>query len=160
MNGKDFFEYIRTYAEIYKKMFIELDSFQLKEFKEFYKAYCLGYEGHWRTGDNYVREMYKSITLYLFDKFGEDVLNRYYKILYLLCYYLRRSNSRVFYQTVAKYPKNLFSIISNAKSEYDLKVLDSKLQLSVSGGFVDNQGKNRFQQYEQVVELLKGKKDE
>lgn len=160
VNGKDFFEYIRTYAEIYKKMFIELDSFQLKEFKEFYKAYCLGYEGHWRTGDNYVREMYKSITLYLFDKFGEDVLNRYYKILYLLCYYLRRSNSRVFYQTVAKYPQNLFSIISNAKSEYDLKILDSKLQLSVSGGFVDNQGKNRFQQYEQVVELLKGKKDE
>lgn len=160
VNGKDFFEYIRTYAEIYKKMFVELDTYQLKEFKEFYKEYCLGYEGHWRTGDNYVREMYKSITLYLFDKFGEDVLNRYYKTLYLLCYYLRRSNYRVFYQTVAKYPHNLFAIISNAKSEYDLKALDSKLLLKVSGGYVGQDGESKFPQYEQVVGLLNGKKDE
>lgn len=160
VNGKDFFEYIRTYAEIYKKMFLELDSYQLKEFKDFYKEYCLGYDGHWRTGDNYIRQMYKSITFYMFDKFGEDVLNRYYKTLYLLCYYLRRSNSKVYYQTVAKYPQSLFAIISNAKSEYDLKALDSKLQLKVVGGFVDAEERSKFPQYEQVVGLLTRTKDE
>ena len=104
--------------------------------------------------------MYKSITFYMFDKFGEDVLNRYYKTLYLLCYYLRRSNSKVYYQTVAKYPQSLFAIISNAKSEYDLKALDSKLQLKVAGGFEDAEGRSKFPQYEQVVGLLTRTKDE
>lgn len=161
VNGRNFFEYIKTYVEIYKKMFVELDSYQLKEFKDFYKEYCLGYEGHWRTGDNYVREMYKSITMYLFDKFGEDVLNRHYKTLYLHCYYLRRCNSKVYYQTVAKYPHSLFAIISNAKSEYELKALDSGLQLQVYGGFVDKEGRSKFPQYEQVAGLLSnGKKYE
>lgn len=160
VNGKDFFEYVQTYTEIYKKMFLELDSFQLKEFKDFYKEYCIGYSGHWRTGDNYVREMYKSMVLYLFDKFGEEVLNQYYKTLYLLSYILRRQNSRIFYQTVAKYPHEIFSIISNAKSEADLKALDSRLTFQVSGGYIDKAGNNKFPQYEKVVALIKEKKDE
>ena len=160
VNGKDFFEYIRTYTEIYKKMFLELDSYQLKEFKDFYKEYCLGYDGHWRTGDNYVREMYKSIVMYLFDKFGEDVLNRYYEKLYLLCYYLRRSKQKVYYQTVAEYPQKFFTIINNAKSESDLKALDLALQINVRDGFVDKEGMNKFPQYEKVVERLNGKNNE
>lgn len=154
VNGKDFFEYIQSYTEIYKKMFLELDSFQLKEFKEFYKRYCIGYNGHWRTGDNYVREMYKSMVFYLFDKFGEDVLNRYYKILYLLSYILRRQNSKVFYQTVAKYPHEIFAIISGAKSEADLVALHSRLQFQVSGGY------SNFPEYEEVVSLVKEQKYE
>ena len=160
VNGKDFFEYINTYTEIYKKMFLELDSYQLKDFKDFYKKYCLEYDGHWRTGDNYVREMYKSITLYLFDKFGEDVLNRYYEKLYLLCYYLRRSKQKVYYQTVAEYPQKFFAIINNAKSESDLKALDSELHLKVTDGFVDKEERNKFQQYEQVVKRLIGNNNE
>ena len=160
VNGKDFFEYINTYTEIYKKMFIELDSYPLKTFKDFYKEYCLGYDGHWRIGDKYVLEMYKSITLYLFDKFGEDVLNRYYEKLYLLCYYLRRSKQKVYYSTVAEYPQKFFSIINNAKTESDLQALDTELHLNVTEGFVDKGKRNKFQQYEQVVERLKGKKNE
>ena len=160
VNGKDFFEYVNTYTEIYKKLFIELDSYLLKDFKDFYKKYCLEYDGHWRTGDNYVREMYKSITLYLFDKFGEDVLNRYYEKLYLLCYYLRRSKQKVYYQTVAEYPQKFFTIINNAKSESDLKALDLALQINVRDGFVDKEGMNKFPQYEKVVERLNGKNNE
>ena len=104
--------------------------------------------------------MYKSITLYLFDKFGEDVLDRYYEKLYLLCYYLRRSKQKVYYQTVAEYPQKFFAIINNAKSESDLKALDSELHLKVTDGFVDKEGRNKFQQYEQVVERLIGKNNE
>ena len=141
-------------------MVLELDSYQLKDFKDFYKKYCLEYDGHWRTGDNYVREMYKSITLYLFDKFGEDVLNRYYEKLYLLCYYLRRSKQKVYYQTVAEYPQKFFAIINNAKSESDLKALDSELHLKVTDGFVDKEERNKFQQYEQVVKRLIGNNNE
>ena len=116
VNGKDFFEYVNTYTEIYKKLFIELDSYQLKDFKDFYKKYC--------------------------------------EKLYLLCYYLRRSKQKVYYQTVAEYPQKFFAIINNAKSESDLKALDSELHLNVTDGF------NKFQQYEQVVERLTGKNNE
>ena len=148
VNGKEFFIYIQTYAELYKRLFLELDSYQLREFKTFYKKYCLGYDGHWRRGDNYVREMYKSIILFIFDKFGENILNKYYKILYLLTYFVRRKYSKVFYQTVAKHPQEFFSIIMNAKSEFELKTLYDKIQWDVNGDF-------SFPQYEEVVNQLK-----
>ena len=104
--------------------------------------------------------MYKSIVMYLFDKFGEVVLNRYYEKLYLLCYYLRRSKQKVYYQTVAEYPQKFFTIINNAKSESDLKALDLALQINVRDGFVDKEGMNKFPQYEKVIERLNGKNNE
>lgn len=149
VNGKEFFDYIRTYAEIYKRLFIELDTYQLREFKSFYKIHCLKYDGHWRTGDNYVREMYKSIIMCIFDKFGENVLNKYYRTLYLLTYIVRRLNEKVFYQTVAKHPQELFAIIHNAKSECDLKALDKRIIWEIPGGYTS------FKEYEDVVEELK-----
>jgi hypothetical protein len=78
VNGKPFFEYIETYVEIYKRMFVDLGSFQLSDFKKFYYKYCLNYgadeKGRFnayaflpkgyqstRTGDSYLREVYKSL---------------------------------------------------------------------------------------------------
>ena len=43
VNGKDFFDYVETYVELYKQMFINIGTYQLSEFKEFYYAYCLSY---------------------------------------------------------------------------------------------------------------------
>ena len=86
----------------------------------------------------------------LFDKFGEEVLNKYYRVLYLLTYIVRRINEKVFYQTVAKYPQELFAIIYNAKSEYDLKALENMITYEVIGGYTS------FKEYEKVVEELKG----
>ena len=101
INGKAFFEYIGTYVELYKKMFIELGSYQLAEFKEFFYLHCLTYNPQktaWeeakyrtdafrdtdnlsrRTGDTYLREAYKSICFVLLDKFGEKTLLKYYKL--------------------------------------------------------------------------------
>ena len=48
LNGKSFFEYVETYVEIYKRLFVQLESSQLAEFKRFYKEHCL-YKGYdWR----------------------------------------------------------------------------------------------------------------
>ena len=108
------------------------------------------YYGHWRQGDNYVREMYKSVVFCLFDKFGEEVFNKYYKILYLLTYIVRRENKKVFYQTVAKHPqkKELFSIIYNAKSESDLNKLFEKVVWEPNGDY-------EFTEYKKVIEEIK-----
>lgn len=136
VNGKNFFDYVETYVEIYKRMFFDLDSYQLAEFKEFYFKYCLNYnidakgkESEMafcprgtarRTGDTYLREAYKSIVFLLFDKFGEKGLNKYYKVLYRLIYIHRLKNKKVFYNTVAKLPQIFFDIIYNAKDLSDL----------------------------------------
>lgn len=127
VNGHNFFEYIRSYAEIYKRLFLELDSYQLYDFKAFYVKNCLSYNGHWRIGDNYIREMYKSLIMLLFDRFGETGVNEYYRHLYVLAYSLRRKQSRVYYSTVAKYPSELFSIIENAKDLSSLRKLETKI---------------------------------
>lgn len=125
VNGHSFFEYIRSYAEIYKKLFLDLDSYQIRDFKEFYKKNCLSYNGHWRIGDNYIREMYKSLIMLMFDKFGEVGVNEYHRHLYVYAYSLRRKNSRVYYSTVAKYPSQLFSMIENAKDLSSLRRLET-----------------------------------
>lgn len=153
INGKSFFEYIGTYVELYKKMFIELRSYQLAEFKEFFYLHCLTYNPQktaWerakcrtgafrdtdclsrRTGDTYLREVYKSICFVLLDKFGEKTLLKYYRILYRLIYQVRLQTYAVKYPTAMSEPKPYFAIIHRAKSESDLLRLD-KLVAELKG---------------------------
>lgn len=153
INGKVFFEYVGTYVELYKKMFIELGNYQLAEFKEFFYLHCLTYNPLrtvWedakhrtdafrdtdylsrRTGDTYLREAYKSICFVLLDKFGEKTLLKYYRILYRLIYQVRLQTYAVKYPTAMSAPKLYFAIIHRAKSESDLLRLD-KLVAELKG---------------------------
>lgn len=153
VNGKAFFDYVETYVELYKQLFLNLGSFQLADFKKFYYSFCLNYEcdmdkadeerkslfahfpqrGARRTGDGYLRELYKSLILVLFDKFGEKGLNRYYKTLYRLVYMARLAYSQVRYATVDDLPHkqlgNCFAVLCQAKDLADLRKLD-KIMLS------------------------------
>lgn len=147
INGKAFFEFVQTYVELYKKMFIELGSFQLSDFKKFYYQSCLTYEygkddAGWntarnqsnafrtltsktgRTGDGYLREIYKSLCFVLLDKFGEAVLNRYYRTLYRLVYSVRLEKHAVKYDAARVLPTRYFGIIHRAKRISDLLELD------------------------------------
>ena len=146
INGRAFFEYIETYVELYKKLFIELGSYQLAEFKRFFYLYCLAYLGDnpkaqkvWeekarprpdsfrdllgnagRDGDTYLRESYKSICFVLLDKFGERVFMKYYKPLYRLIYRVRIQHYAVKQTTAFSEPTPLFAIVHRAKCEADL----------------------------------------
>ncbi len=147
LNGKDFFVYVETYVEIYKQMFINIGTYQLSGFKEFYYTHCLKYswEGDseeqekekrknygafkpcWpasRTGDTYLREAYKSLIFVLFDKFGEKGLVKYYKTLYRLIYFMRIEKRQVRYNEVASLPIKYFKIIATAKDLADLSKLN------------------------------------
>ena len=140
VNGKAFFDYVETYVEIYKQLFIHLKGYQLKEFKEFYYKYCLNYDGQLedaesngcykpigyanRSGDSYLREAYKTTVLLLFDKFGERGLNKYYKVLYKLIYSERLINSQVRRDSVSKLPIEYISIINQAQNLADLVDLE------------------------------------
>lgn len=148
VNGKSFFDYIETYVEIYKRMFLQIKSFQLSEFKLFYYRYCLrydpdavfptnkedaeyahnalGYEAN-RTGDSYLREVYKSLVFVLFDKFGEEGLNRYYKKLYRYVYLSRIKKSAIKFASTVDLPKKCFAVIVRAQNISDLGELDKLL---------------------------------
>lgn len=139
VNGKAFFDYVETYVEIYKQLFILLKSFQLREFKSFFYKHCLNYGNELsncddpncfkavgyanRSGDSYLREAYKTVVMLLFDKFGEKGLNKCYKVLYKLIY-SERLSSQVRRDTVAKLPIGCISVINHAKNMADLVELD------------------------------------
>lgn len=151
VNGKPFFDYVETYVELYKRLFLNMRSSQLNEFKNFYYAYCLDYDcniedveerrrdsfAHMpqgraqRTGDTYLRELYKSLVLVLFDKFGETALNRYYITIYRLVYSLRLEKSQVRYDAVNKMPHEYFAIVNKAKDMADLTRLENALKQSI-----------------------------
>lgn len=148
VNGEAFFSYIQSYSEIYKRLFIELDSYQLYEFKDFYKKNCLNYKGHWRIGDNYIREMYKSMIMLLFDRFGENGVNEYYKYLYVLAYSIRIKYQRITYQTIAKYPMDIFAILANAKDFASLH------QIVEKAATLDLENKYKFSNFDEVYKTL------
>ena len=122
LNGKSFFEYVETYVEIYKRLFMQLDSSQLSEFKLFYKIHCL-YKGYdWRKGDGYIREVYKSAIMMVFDRFSEIGVNSIYRDLYLCLYKHRLEKKQVRYETMAKDNVNwIFRTIQNAKGLSDFQ---------------------------------------
>lgn len=133
INGKPFFDYIETYTELYKQLFVFNDEYtNLEEFKKFYQTHC-NYKGSHREGDKYLNELYKSLVFLVFDKYGEVGLNKYYKTLYALVYRLRLEKFQVKYAFVAEYPiaNDLFSIIDQSRSFLDFQLLESKAKVQI-----------------------------
>jgi len=133
INGKAFFDYISSYVEMYKLLFI-LDEIPkaIKEFRDFYNTFC-HYTGSNRTGDQYLLELYKSAMMMVFDKYGEDGILKNYKTIYAIIYRLRLEKWQVRYVAVAKYPSdnNLFAIIEESKNYFDLRVLNHLANVNV-----------------------------
>lgn len=171
VNGKPFFDFIETYVEIYKRMFIDLGTFQLSEFKGFFYKYCLKYgadenerfnnysfypKGYAasRDGDSNLRELYKSLVFVLFDKFGEKGLNKYYKVIYRLIYLNRLANKQVKYNMVAKLPHEYFDIIIQAKELAELVRFQQLLEKEMEKKNLDY-----FSNIDQsVIDFIKGEK--
>lgn len=131
INGKNFFEYTVTYVEIYKILF--LDEFEeMKDLKNFIRKHCK-YKGSERDGDRYLFELFKSLIMLVFDKFGEEGVNKYNKTIYLLVYRLRLEKEQVRYASVADYPvgRKFFNIIESAKSYSDLLPLEKMARENV-----------------------------
>ena len=123
INGKSFFEYIETYVEIYKQLFIQKEEqFFLKDFKLFFNTHC-NYPKSYRTGDQYLKELYKSLIILIFDKYGEDGVNRFYKELYAVVYRLRLEKQQIKYAAIAKYPLDIFSTIEKSKNYFEMRKL-------------------------------------
>lgn len=121
INGKPFFDYIETYVEMYKRLFLQSDSSQLAVFKDFYLSRC-HYSGCQRSGDAYIRQAYKSAILMAFDRFGEEGVKYLYEALYICLYRLRLTMKQVRYSTMTSNGNVgwIFSTIQKAKNFSDL----------------------------------------
>lgn len=126
-NGKTFFDYIETYVEVYKRLFVQSTSSQLAVFKDFYQKMCK-YPGCHRSGDGYLRQVYKSAVMLTFDRFGEKGVLYLYEPLYLCLYQFRLKHIQVKYQGLCKNDAVgwIFTTIQNAKSLTDLSPIKSE----------------------------------
>ena len=129
INGLAFFDYIETYIEIYKRLFLDTDSPQVQNFKKFYSEYCT-YKGSWRRGDTYVRQVYQSAIILLFDRFGEKGVNYLYEAIYTCLYRIRLEKRKIFSQTMCGNAEAgwIFSTIQNAKNLSELSVMKSRAE--------------------------------
>jgi len=125
INGPSFFDYIQSYVAMYKLLFEKNDHHEeLRSFHIFYDTYCLDLTR--KKGDQYLTELYKSIVLLVFDKFGTLGLNRYYKLLYAYVYRLRLEKKYVRYNSVAEYPLKVIARIHHAKELLELNFIKAE----------------------------------
>lgn len=120
-NGDHFFDYIQAYVNMYQYLFESTsDNEDLKDFHAFYNEYCTRFR---KKGDEYLLELYKSLIMCVFDRFGILGLNKYYKLLYACVFRFRLEKKIVKYASVAKLPTSLFTGICNAKDILDLRFI-------------------------------------
>ena len=133
-NGNYFFKYTDTYVNLYKELF--LTSSDKNDFQNFYQTHCF-YEKWYRDGDTYLRKLYESLIIRLYDRFGSDNFTEYnYKLLYFYIYQYRLILESVYYKGIRKLPvvaeDNPFIVIQYATSPEDLGVLEKYIVLKES----------------------------
>lgn len=129
VNGRPYFEYVETFVEIYKRLFLSNNSSQLYRFKDFYHEYCK-YKGSWRKGDTYIRQVYKSVIILIFDRFGEKGVDYLYEAVYSCLYRIRLEKQKIFQNTMCGKDESgwLFTVIQNAKTLSDLSIIKSRAE--------------------------------
>lgn len=136
INGQAFFEYMQKYVEIFKILFVvdaeetKKEYPELSQFRDDYDKYS-NYPTN-RSGDRYVRELYQSLVIAVFDKFGPIGVEQTYKTLYTLAYRIRLQETQVKQVTVYKAPIKWFSAISSAYKLTDLRKLDEYAAKQIS----------------------------
>ncbi|KGJ93606.1 DUF262 domain-containing protein [Colwellia psychrerythraea] len=112
LNGRRFFEATQHYVNILKQL---EDHPDLKEYFVFSKQD--GYTGEGRKGDQYVKNLFKCVLMFYFDKFGEARLKQAGLLCFLWAYSLRINLQTLQLASMDNHAlssKNLFFKINNA----------------------------------------------
>ncbi|WCT13790.1 DUF262 domain-containing protein [Mucilaginibacter jinjuensis] len=131
INGKRFFEMIEHYVKIHQELFDKKTS---TAFSNFYKKHTC-YPHSNRSGDLYVRNLFKAITMFYYDRFGSEGFEQTYPYLYMWAYKLRLDKFSVRYSSIDAHIQadgnNLFKMLN---STYDHRaVLNIRTKLSLTG---------------------------
>lgn len=113
INGKYFFKFVYYYAQLFDNLFEKNNS----DFYSFYENHTT-YDGSWRQGDVYVRELFQAAILSYCDKFGASDFETAYKHLYKWTYSLRLKQSSVRYNSIDKYIRENDSVFLTIRDSY------------------------------------------
>ncbi len=117
INGKRFFEYVDFYVQQKKKIFGEKNQL----FYNFYKEYAKS-DGHWRSGDSKVRNLYDNVLILYNDKFGEHDFEAFYQTFYKAVFRIRCNNKSIRLETILNSnERHLLKEINDATNPDSLK---------------------------------------
>ena len=117
INGGSFFRYIEHYLKLYNELF-NYDSGRLKsiDVKKIDGSNenildFIYYDKHRRSGDTYVRNLFQSIVLYYYDKFGDNHLDVAVLKILKWSYKIRIKNSSVRVETIENAAQSQMGIL-------------------------------------------------
>jgi len=149
INGKHFFDYIESYVEIYKQLFVK---FKISWLEEKIHHYC----PRSGIGNEAMFELFKSLLLVLFDKYGEDEMKNYWQDLYVIIYSLRLKTERnVLRKRIIEHPKELFTLIESTNNNYDLSCISDRAKKEIE----DINSDFKYTKWRQDVEIKNFYKD-
>lgn len=158
VNGEDFFEYARTYAQLAQILFDEnkqeVTSEAVEKFRDFYKTYCLK-----SSQEKYAREVYETFILMTVDRFGEMGLSTLYRLLWILAYYERLTKQRLVYSSAGDtYGFEVCSLLAFGSTLETVKTEVKKLVEEAVKGIDDYKEtykteKERKKRYKEIKDL-------
>lgn len=147
INGQRFFEYIQHYLALHHKLFGAEDAL----LRTFVKQHT-HYEGSYRKGDRYIKNLFMCVVIHYYDKFGEIELQKAAEICFFWSYRLRLELQRIGMDSIdnhAREAQGLFRRIS--KAVHPQEVLNSNLFSDVKTNF-----KNAVEVEESIKNIISG----
>ena len=131
INGSRFFDMIRHYSLLYKRITDSNEFLRYNTDKDNVSAYKIidilnRYENRNRKGDIYVRQLFNCLLMYYIDRFGFENINKVTRKIFKYVYYQRLHLFSVQLSTVDNWACNgkMFSAIRDAKTPFDIINLD------------------------------------
>lgn len=124
-NGSHFFKFVSHYYDLYQHA-SEAEIFSnLTDRAAGIMKVMNGYEGHYRTGDRYVRTLFNCALMYYLDKFGDEnkeALSDMIEHVFIWSYQLRLKQKAVYWASVDKHVlnDNLFKVMRKAVIPSDI----------------------------------------
>ena len=122
INGSRFFDMVRHYMALYKKV-QDADTYpEVGHAAEIFRL-VNNYDGMWRTGDQYVKSMFFTLVLYYLDRFGDEELDKVIPKFFVWAYTLRLASPAVQLASTDNYATEWDSMlrkVHDAKTPYDI----------------------------------------
>jgi hypothetical protein len=122
INGSRFFDMIQHYLSLYKKLENRGTYPEGGKAREIIDL-TNDYEGVYRTGDRYVKNMFITLILYYVDKFGFEELDKVIPKFFIWAYTLRLESLAVQLASTDNYASeedSMFRVVHDAKTPYDI----------------------------------------
>lgn len=149
INGKRFFEMIDHYQ-------VMIDNIKSKEFRKKYHILNIikTYEGNFRTGDKYIRNLFYCALIYYIDKFGDKDLSKAIDKIFVWAYSLRLKLQAVGLDSVDNFALNK----RHSKTPLFKKIKETIKPNEILNLQFEILKENKSSKTEKIVELFKSLK--